>query len=239
VRRAVLAAALLGALAGSGTLAVAAFTDEAVTSGSSWTASGGFVPVMSSVPDVLGSHKEGSVLSVNLTSWSKYPANGTPSYQWQRCDATATVCTPLGTAATHTVTAADVNFYLRVTVTSQRNGSGNTVAVTSNLTTQVLDEPAIGDRATNTATPTITGTTTVGQTLTAVPGTWSGSTTYNYQWQRCQADGSAPCTAVGTDSNLYTLVAGDQGRRMRVQVTGTLFLGSASVAVSADTSLVN
>ena len=42
----------------------------------------------------------------------------------------------------------------------------------------------------NTALPTITGTPSVGQTLTAENGTWTNSpTAYQYQWLRCGATG--------------------------------------------------
>ena len=49
---------------------------------------------------------------------------------------------------------------------------------------------------TNTALPTVTGTATVGQTLTASNGTWSNSpTSYSYAWLRCDGSGGS-CVAV-------------------------------------------
>ena len=44
----------------------------------------------------------------------------------------------------------------------------------------------------NTAPPTISDTTQVGQTLTAGNGTWSNApTSFAYQWLRCNAGGNA------------------------------------------------
>ncbi|MBU3691158.1 MAG: hypothetical protein FGM38_03810, partial [Solirubrobacterales bacterium] len=49
-------------------------------------------------------------------------------------------------------------------------------------------QPATASAPVNTAIPTISGTAKVQQTLTAAPGTWSGSPTptYAYQWERCE-----------------------------------------------------
>lgn len=90
----------------------------------------------------------------------------------------------------------------------------------------------------NTAPPTISGTPTVGQTLTASNGTWSNSpTTFAYQWLRCNGGGNS-CVSVanGTDQK-YTLVGADAGHTMRVKVTGTNADGSSS-AQSAQTAQV-
>ena len=48
---------------------------------------------------------------------------------------------------------------------------------------------------TNSSLPTISGTAAVGSTVTANPGTWSGSTpiTYQYQWSICGSDGARFC----------------------------------------------
>jgi sugar lactone lactonase YvrE len=86
--------------------------------------------------------------------------------------------------------------------------------------------------------PSISGTTTVGQTLSANPGTWTSSEiTYSYQWQDCDASGNN-CTAIsGATASTYTLVAADARHTIRVVVTATNPGGSAS-ATSAATTVV-
>ena len=75
----------------------------------------------------------------------------------------------------------------------------------------------------NTVAPSVSGTTTVGQQLTANPGTWTGSPapTFTYQWLRCDS-GGANCAPILNQTGLtYTLVAGDAGMTIAVTVTGT------------------
>lgn len=75
----------------------------------------------------------------------------------------------------------------------------------------------------NTVLPAITGTTTVGQTLTASNGTWTGSpTSYAYQWRR---DG-APIS--GATASTYLLDAADETADISVTVTATSAFGSTS-----------
>ncbi|MFT4288874.1 hypothetical protein [Nocardioides sp.] len=82
------------------------------------------------------------------------------------------------------------------------------------------------------ATPTVTGTAQVGQTLTAVPGTWEpADVTLAYQWS---ADGQ-PIT--GATSATYVVPGEKVGARLTVSVTGTT--GSVSeTATSAPTAPV-
>lgn len=76
----------------------------------------------------------------------------------------------------------------------------------------------------NVAIPTITGTTTIGSTLTSSTGTWSGEApiTYAYQWKRAGSDIS------GATSSTYTLVSADLNQNITVTVTATNVNGSAS-----------
>ena len=72
----------------------------------------------------------------------------------------------------------------------------------------------------NTVPPTISGTATVGQTLTADNGTWQNSpTAYQYRWLRCDRNGNGCRSIAGATQKTYTLVAADADNTMRVRVT--------------------
>jgi hypothetical protein len=102
---------------------------------------------------------------------------------------------------------------------------------------------AVGSRSTvaptNSSLPTISGTAAVGSTVTANPGTWTGSTpiTYQYQWQVCGTDGSACHAIPGATSQTYKFTSADQGNTARVAVIASNGDGSNS-ATSAATARV-
>jgi hypothetical protein len=77
----------------------------------------------------------------------------------------------------------------------------------------------------NTVPPAVTGTNTVGETLTSTDGTWTGTATitYSYQWT---LDG----VNVGTNANTYVIPAGDAGRSIYCNVTATNAVSSTTVA---------
>ena len=128
------------------------------------------------------------------------------------------------------------------TVTDNHNGT-YTATITSSTTahqvritaTDSSVSPSVSRQATLTQTavapsnlqaPSISGTATVGRTVTALPGSWSGTSpiTYAYQWQRCRPGCSAITRAT---SSSYTLVAADRGAHVRVAVTARNTRGSA------------
>src|SRR5205085_8375222 len=94
------------------------------------------------------------------------------------------------------------------------------VAALVGLVTLVPAAAAAGQVApANTAPPTITGTPTVGQTLTASNGTWSNSpTSYAYQWLRCNATGGSCVNVANGTQKTYTLVGADRDHTIRVRV---------------------
>lgn len=79
--------------------------------------------------------------------------------------------------------------------------------------------------------PAITGTTTVGQTLTCSSGTWSKSPTYAYQWLR---DGVA---IAGATAATRVLAAPDGGALMSCTVQASN-AGVTGVATSAATAAI-
>jgi hypothetical protein len=87
--------------------------------------------------------------------------------------------------------------------------------------------------------PSIGGTPTQGQTLTATSGTWGGTPpfTYAYQWQRCDSD-AANCANVATGTS-YPLGVIDVGARIRVVVTATNSLGSGNATSDATAKVAS
>jgi hypothetical protein len=86
--------------------------------------------------------------------------------------------------------------------------------------------------------PTISGTVTVGQTLTASTGTWLNfPVTYAYQWQRCDAAGANCAPIAGATAQTYVITSSDVGFTLEVVVGATNVYGSAS-ATSAPTVAV-
>jgi len=83
----------------------------------------------------------------------------------------------------------------------------------------------------NSVLPAITGTKTVGQTLTCSTGTWSKSPTYAYQWLR---DGVA---IAGATASTRVLSGADEGALMSCTVTATN-AGVSDVATSAQTTAI-
>ena len=96
---------------------------------------------------------------------------------------------------------------------------------------------------TNTAEPRISGSATVGSTLSTTQGTWTGSpTSYAYQWVRCPRGGGLPsgsdCAAIGgATTTKYVVATADVDHRLRVRVTASNTDGSKTVASNA-TALV-
>lgn len=85
----------------------------------------------------------------------------------------------------------------------------------------------------NTVAPAITGTATVGQTLTVTNGTWTGvpTPTYTRQWY---ADGVAIAGATGTTR---VLAAGEEGKVITVVVTATSLAGVVTATSNATAAV--
>jgi hypothetical protein len=120
---------------------------------------------------------------------------------------------------------------MRVTVTAS-NSDGSASAVSA--ATSVVSK---GQPPENTALPTISGTAKDGETLTASNGSWTNDPmSFDYQWRRCNTSGGN-CDDVGSDKQIYKLVAADVGSTIRVQVKARNAFGSTK-ATSAPTAVV-
>jgi dipeptidyl aminopeptidase/acylaminoacyl peptidase len=177
-------------------------------------------------PQLGGTFLEGTKLSAGFGSWISISAISSYSYQWKRCGPAGTGCADISgaTDGTYTLAADDIGSTIRLTVTaSTADGS----APGTSAPTPVIGASAPG----NLTPPSVSGTTVVGETLTAANGTWNGSNlVFTYQWQKCDADGTAAsCTNIaGATGSSYVPVTGDVGSTLRVLVTATNGLGSAT-----------
>ena len=85
--------------------------------------------------------------------------------------------------------------------------------------------------------PTISGSSIVGETLTASPGTWTNAPDhYAYQWLRCEGADCQPIS--GATGSAYLLVSADEGRALRILVTASN-RGGSNQATSASTATVS
>jgi hypothetical protein len=114
----------------------------------------------------------------------------------------------------------------------------------------VLALPAGGsavtqERPSNTVEPRISGTATVGSTLTATSGSWTNSpTSFAFQWVRCPRGGGLPtgadCAAIGgATTSSYVVSTADVDRRLRVRVTASNADGSTTAASNATAVIAN
>ncbi len=153
------------------------------------------------------------------------------SYRWSRCDAN---CSPISgaTGNTFTVASSDVAHGLQVEVTAT-NSEGTKTAVSTRTAVAVARRPS------NDSLPTISGQPTFSATLTAAPGTWSGTPTisYTYRWKRCNGSGDQCNSIRDATARNYDVQLVDAGSRIRVAVTASNGGGSKS-AWSASTGVV-
>ena len=185
-------------------------------------------PKATGQPSVSGTTRVGQVLRTTRATWTgTEPLSYT--FQWRRCEGRgqpdASDCTRISNASdnTYVLRSADAGFRIRSQVTAS-NVAGQATS-TSNPTSVVISaSPA------NTSPPTISGTATVGNTLTANRGSWIGEQpiTYSFRWLRCAKDGTNCGEIDGANDNQYRVVDNDAGRALRVRVSARNDVGTRS-----------
>ncbi len=163
---------------------------------------------ITAIGDIVGTAQVGQT----LTAGALTPSGASATYQWQwHATASGEYEDITGaTSSTYTLTGNEYGLYIKVVATGSGSYSG---VVTSNYVGPVASRPV-------TAIGAISGTTTVGQTLTA--GTLTPSTaTVTYQWKKCLTSDGEYTTINGATSNSYTLMEGDYNYYFKVAATGT------------------
>jgi len=175
-------------------------------------------PVDTALPVITGTAQVGKVLTSSTGTWTGATSF---AYQW------AGNGTPIvgATASTYTPVSSDAGHTLAATVTA--TGPGGTASATSAATATVI--PAA---PTNSQLPVISGTAQVGKVLTSSTGTWTGATSFAYQW----AGNGTPI--VGATASTYTPVSSDAGHTLAATVTATGPGGTASATSAPTVSIV-
>ena len=176
-------------------------------------------PYNTALPTISGTIRVGSTQTVSVGTWSNTPTAYT--YTWQKSsDGISWIAIGGATAATYAPTFDVANLQIRVSLAAV-NGT-DTATVTTAIVQNFLAPEA-------TAIPTVSGTATVGQTLTSTTGTWpSTSSGYAYQWQKSSDEGVTWTNISGATASTYVLVTADAGYRIRSQVSLTTNAGSSS-----------
>jgi len=182
-------------------------------------------------PTLEGTFRRGSTIAVSNGRWTNNPTSF--RYRWFRCDAGGANCVVLAgeTSNSYRLRAADVGRTVKADVIA-RNPDGTRAANTK-------PSPVVANNVVPQATqaPTVSGAATVGATLTAEPGVWTGlPDSIAFLWLQCDAAG-ANCVDTGARGRTYGVRATDAGRTIRVQVQARNPRGVGN-AVSVQTGIV-
>ena len=173
-------------------------------------------------PEIEGTARIGETLEAATDAIADADGLSSPgfAYQWIRVEGVEETEISGADARTYTVTAEDLGKAVRVRVRFTDDRSFAEEATSAAL--PIVNTPATG-------APEIRGSGRVGGTMQAATGgivepDGLGNAVFSYRWVRL--DGAEE-TEVGTDSDSYGVVAADEGKRIRVEVTFTDDLGAA------------
>jgi sugar lactone lactonase YvrE len=187
-------------------------------------------PTNTAAPVIAGTATNLQTLAASPGLWTNSPTK--LAYKWEDCDASGGGCTAISgaAAATYTLAFSDVGGTVRVVVTA--TNAGGATSVSSSPTAVIA--PVLAPWA-NTpvprplAAPSVSGSTSVGATLTCATGSWSNSPTgYEYRWVR----GNAPI--LNQTAATYTVTAADRGQQLSCTVTAI----NAGGAIQADSARI-
>jgi hypothetical protein len=228
-----------GTLAGL-TAAITMFAGSSFASGSS-AAQANYQPKNTTPPAISGKAEVGQTLTASTGTWDSDSTITSYTYQWYRCNEVGKNCTAISgaTGQKYVVQTVDGGDTLVVTVRAGNKDGSNPATSEPTAVVPVVKPSPTPPK--NTSAPTISGTTQVGQKLTASTGGWSYQSTpsYTYQWLRCDSNGNG-CSNIGgaNSSNAYVLQSADSGHRLRVTVVAKNAQGSTA-ATSGATGVVS
>ena len=188
-------------------------------------------PANTTPPELSGAPTVGSNWTVDAGAWTGTPTPTLAIY-WLRCEAPIVAeyttvpagCSviPGARSRTYTATTADVGMYLTAQVAGNNTLGFSIAGAKNSIAIEAVAKPV------NSVAPVVSGAATVGSTLVADPGTWTGSPTFAIAWLRCDAAVGSTFTTVPSgcavislgSATSYVLTAADAGKYVTVQVAG-------------------
>ena len=183
------------------------------------------IPI-TAIDAITGTATVGSV----LTAGALTPSSATVTYQWQSATTSGGTYTNISgaTASTYALVIGDLGKYIKVVATATGIYTGTQTSAALNV-----GLPPI------TAIAAITGTTTIGSTLTAGALTPSGATA-TYQWQSATTSGGTYTNISGATASTYIVSPSIMNKYLKVVATangsysGTVTSAATSSAVATD-----
>jgi hypothetical protein len=201
------------------------------------------VPINRGAPAVSGSTQDGQNLTATSGNWAgTMPITGY-TYQWDRCTAAGVSCAKISGASSSTygLTDKDVGQTIEVGLeATNAQGTGGATTCPGGVTLcPVFSKVTSVITPANAATPTISGTPQVDDTLSEAHGSWlpSGSTLAS-QWESCDASGAGCSPIQGATAQTYKLTSADVGHTLVIQETASQNGALSPPAASAPTGVV-
>lgn len=219
-----LAALLLAAVAAAAVPPVTSgFSTEVRPAASLFDAAALFPPRLVTPPAISGTAREGETLTATGGSWAR--GVDSSAIEWLRCDGDGDRCTVVAEGSTRELAAADVGATLRVRVVATNAGGSSDARSVATSPVGAMAPPR------STAPPSISGTATVGQMLTASAGSWEGGRlSLTRRWLRC----TTVCAAIpGEAGESYVVTGDDADATLKAEVTATNAVGSATASSPA------
>ena len=211
---------------------------ESLTSGATATVAARPNSPATGAPTISGTAQVGETLTAYTSGIADADGltNVSYSYQWVRNDGSTDTDVQDATGSTHTLVDADEGQTIKVEVTFA-DDAGNGESLTSGATGLVAARP----NTPATGAPTISGTTQVGEMLTASTSGIADAdgltnVAYSYQWVR--NDGSSDTDIGNATGGTYALVDADEGQAIKVKVSFTDDAGNEESLASGATATV-
>jgi Big-like domain-containing protein len=225
----VLALALAGA-APAGSIDPVAVTSVGLTAGQTLSGSITWTAQISGTPNHVDFAIDGKVLWTARATPYTFNGNGSTLDTTALADGSHTfTVTASATPGKGNAISASVS----ATVSNGAVQSAPPTTTSTPATTSTTTNPTTSPSAPlPTTPPSIVGTATVGKTLTASSGTWTGTTpmSYGYQWSNCDSGGKNCNPIANATAASYTVASNLVGKTLRATITAKNSVGSLSVS---------